>query len=422
MQSYPVMDAAPAETTTSLQSMAHSMSTRECCARCGRPLACCLCEALPPKPLELATNVLILQHYKELSKGIGTVQLLRPLLANLAIVQPLSGAEALACDAIPSGAGEVALLLYPTPDAIAIDDPDGLEQLRRLCDGRRVTLVAIDGTWSQASKLHRSCSAAAQLQSLPKICLSNAQPARIYHSLRREPGAAQLSTLESVAAALSLIEGDDALWRVLTRPLLRFVEQQHAFKPQRAAAAGRAAGATAGTTETACGGGGRGPRRAGGSDEQPSADPRSARFGRALAAGDSLLRRATRQLHGWRASGEPPPAAARHVALWMEGEGALGGGSGSRRSAAPAEDAHDTRSMSVHHRRFARTLRTWCAECAALLSEQPAAVEGPPSDEASAADELLQLLRAQRERWSAHAREAQAFLRETSTGGRAVGG
>ena len=93
--------------------MAHSMSTRECCVRCGRPLACCLCESLPPAPLELATRVLILQHYKELSKGIGTVQLLRPLLANLTIVQPLSGAEALACGAIPSGADEMAVLLYP---------------------------------------------------------------------------------------------------------------------------------------------------------------------------------------------------------------------------------------------------------------------------------------------------------------------
>ena len=219
-----------------LHSMAHSMSTRECCARCGRPLACCLCESLPPAPLELATRVLILQHYKELSKGIGTVQLLRPLLANLAIVQPLSGAEALACGAIPSGADEMAVLLYPTPDAIAIDDPDGLARLRRLCNGRRVTLVAIDGTWSQASKLYRRCSAAAQLHSLPTICLRNAQPTRIYHSLRREPGAAQLSTLESVAAALSLIDGDPQLEQVLTRPLLRFVEQQHAFKSQRAAA------------------------------------------------------------------------------------------------------------------------------------------------------------------------------------------
>ena len=196
--------------------MAHSMSTRECCARCGRPLACCLCECLPPAPLELATRVLILQHYKELSKGIGTVQLLRPLLVNLAIVQPLSGAEVLACGAIPSGADEMAVLLYPTPDAIAIDDPDGLARLRRLCNGRRVTLVAIDGTWSQASKLYRRCSAAAQL--LPTICLRNAQPTRIYHSLRREPGAAQLSTLESVAAALSLIDGDLQLEQVLTRP------------------------------------------------------------------------------------------------------------------------------------------------------------------------------------------------------------
>ena len=87
-----------------------------------------------------------------------------------------------------------------------------------------VTLVVLDGTWRQAKRLYREFGAA--LQRLPAVCLEAPRDDRIYHAIRREPGAAQLSTFESVAAVLASLEGDASLFSTLIAPLSLFVAQQ----------------------------------------------------------------------------------------------------------------------------------------------------------------------------------------------------
>ena len=82
----------------------------------------------------------------------------------------------------------------------------------------------LDGTWRQAKRLYREFGAA--LQRLPAVCLEAPRDDRIYHAIRREPGAAQLSTFESVAAVLASLEGDPSLFSTLIAPLSLFVAQQ----------------------------------------------------------------------------------------------------------------------------------------------------------------------------------------------------
>ena len=110
-------------------------------------------------------------------------------------------------------------------DAMAVDTAAGAARLRALVDGgERVTLVVLDGTWRQAKRLYREFGAA--LQRLPAVCLEAPRDDRIYHAIRREPGAAQLSTFESVAAVLASLEGDPSLFSTLIAPLSLFVAQQ----------------------------------------------------------------------------------------------------------------------------------------------------------------------------------------------------
>jgi len=45
---------------------------RAICVHCARPLAVCICQALPAEPLETATRVLVLQHPAEVSAAPPT--------------------------------------------------------------------------------------------------------------------------------------------------------------------------------------------------------------------------------------------------------------------------------------------------------------------------------------------------------------
>jgi DTW domain-containing protein YfiP len=70
-------------------------------------------------------------------------------------------------------------------------------------------LVVLDATWSQARRMFRKLSA---LRGLPVFRLPDVPvPAA---RLRNSPGAGQVSTIEAIASALRIIEGD-----AVARPL-----------------------------------------------------------------------------------------------------------------------------------------------------------------------------------------------------------
>ena len=83
-------------------------------------------------------RVTVVQHAREARKGINTVALLRPLLGPSLEVFQANFNEALPPALLPAGA----VLLYPAPDAMAVDTAAGAARLRALVDGgERVTLV-----------------------------------------------------------------------------------------------------------------------------------------------------------------------------------------------------------------------------------------------------------------------------------------
>jgi len=102
------------------------------------------------------------------------------------------------------------VLLFPGEDSI---EPQALLE--------PVTLVVIDGTWSQASKL---LAANPGLRELPRIALRPQAPSQ--YRIRRQPQPMCLSTIEALAAVLGELEGSEAEASRLLLPFQRMVEHQ----------------------------------------------------------------------------------------------------------------------------------------------------------------------------------------------------
>ncbi len=164
---------------------------RPYCYRCDKPASMCLCSHLTP--IRNGIGVHVLQHPQERNHPIGTARLLRLGLAEVRVhVLGLSGKSAATAPAdLPRGAG----LLYPSADArdlatVAVDE-------------RPPHLVVIDGTWTQAHRLFRDNP---WISALPRYRLPGGDGSR--YRIRREPRLECLSTVESVVAALRILQPD----------------------------------------------------------------------------------------------------------------------------------------------------------------------------------------------------------------------
>jgi DTW domain-containing protein YfiP len=169
----------------------------------------CLCNAFPT--CDNRTEIHVLQHDRERRHAFGTVRLLKIGLRNLAVhrMPADSGAEFAMPPGFPADAG----VLYPGPGSL---DLAGLPP-----EQRPKKLVVIDGTWSQAHRMYRDSP---WLQRLPRYSLHPAEPSR--YRIRKEPRHECLSTLESTAMALRMIEPETVDVENLLHSFERMVDRQ----------------------------------------------------------------------------------------------------------------------------------------------------------------------------------------------------
>lgn len=153
---------------------------RAACPRCERPASTCLCAALPPPPLAIRTELLILQHPAEAGHAKNTAAF---LALGLHPVRLLRGEVF-----DPALAGPGTALLYPGEAGAAT-----------AADVRR--LILLDGSWRQSRRL---LAANPWLAELPRVSLAE-RPSR--YAIRRAHRRGQLSTLEAGLHALALLEG-----------------------------------------------------------------------------------------------------------------------------------------------------------------------------------------------------------------------
>jgi len=174
-----------------------------------RAKAMCLCNVC--QPCRNRTEVHVLQHERERRHAFGTVRLLRISLARL-VVHRMPRKEG-SIVPMPVGFPQDAGVLYPGAGSI---DLAGLAP-----DQRPSKLVVIDGTWSQAHCMVRDSP---WLGRLPRYALYPAEPSR--YRIRKEPRQECLSTLESTAMALRLLEPENGEIDTLLQLFDRMVSAQ----------------------------------------------------------------------------------------------------------------------------------------------------------------------------------------------------
>lgn len=184
------------------------------CYRCFKPEVTCICRSV--ERVANRTSITILQHPRERFHAIGTVRIARLGLTKVCIepCTPWDDASALGAQ-LPARTA----LLYPTAgarDLAAVPD-----------DERPRHLVILDGTWFQAKKIY---DAQPWLHALPHVSLTMNAPSR-YGSVRREPKAQYVATLEAIVQALQILEPQTRGLDGLLHSFSAMVERHAAYLP-----------------------------------------------------------------------------------------------------------------------------------------------------------------------------------------------
>ncbi|MFT3697244.1 MAG: tRNA-uridine aminocarboxypropyltransferase [Kofleriaceae bacterium] len=147
----------------------------------------CLCADVPA--IANTTRVVIVRHHLETHRASNTARLANMALGNSAIVEHggMGGTAAL-----PDLSG--AWLLYPLGEPTTEPPAQPPSQL-----------VVLDASWSQARRMYRKLPA---IRSLPVLRLPAIAGREDVVRMRESPGEGQVSTIEAIAAALRLLEGD----------------------------------------------------------------------------------------------------------------------------------------------------------------------------------------------------------------------
>ncbi|HTJ47555.1 MAG TPA: tRNA-uridine aminocarboxypropyltransferase [Kofleriaceae bacterium] len=187
---------------------------RVTCRRCRRPASACYCAALPT--LETSTRVVILQHPRERDMPIGTARMASLCLPNASLHVGVQWDGDPALRAALDEPGRTPILLYPGAGAkdILREPPRG-----------PVTLVVVDGTWSQAKTVVRDNPI---LRALPRYAFE--APEKSEYRIRREPRDEYCSTIEALMHVLGALEHDPARFRALLDPLRAMVDMQLAAR------------------------------------------------------------------------------------------------------------------------------------------------------------------------------------------------
>lgn len=186
---------------------------RTICYECFRPQGHCVCNLV--EPFDAHCKILILQHFHERKKYYGTAKIVAKGIRNCTVLRGIVfSPEQLNLDSNT-------YLLYPgktAQDASTVR----LEQNH--------TVIVIDGTWDEASKIVFNNPI---LKTLP--CLTFTEPIRSTYRIRKQPKPHFLSTIESIAHLLrinaSATGRDSSAYVRLLDGFNEMVEKQLSFVP-----------------------------------------------------------------------------------------------------------------------------------------------------------------------------------------------
>lgn len=171
------------------------VGSRHRCPECLMSGLLCLCDDLPKVPLR-RTRVIVLMHYLELKTSTNTARIANLMLPESEVRlrgrpgQPLEEQGLV----VPE---RRSLFLFPSPQSRVLDG-DFLREL----SSEPVNLIVPDGSWRQAQKVAQRVPALAGVQ---HVRLEPGPPSE--YQLRAEPNPEAVCTLEAIARALGVLEG-----------------------------------------------------------------------------------------------------------------------------------------------------------------------------------------------------------------------
>jgi DTW domain-containing protein YfiP len=185
------------ETANGQKNPKRQRKTQDPCPDCFLHRLFCLCSEIPH--LNLKTKISLVIHAREMKRTTNTGLLALKALANSALrVRGKLDDDHKALDLSDLLSEEYdTLLFYPSDDATELSK----DYLRSFT--KPIQLIVPDGNWRQASKVHYRHH---ELKNIPRVMISEINTAK--HHLRAESTEYGMSTLEAIAKALRVIEGD----------------------------------------------------------------------------------------------------------------------------------------------------------------------------------------------------------------------
>jgi DTW domain-containing protein YfiP len=180
----------------------------ERCTDCGIHLQLCVCAERPR--LELSTRLIVVQNNKERHKPTNTGRLLPQVLVNCELIHV--GVRDVEFDPAPLARPDHDyLLIFPR-----VRDPEGPNPKPAPVLGTGVfatpkTVVLLDGTWAQCSRMSRRFDVLAQM---PAFALPDGPPS--HWGVRTPSEPSRISTYEAAVRVIELAEGPEAAARMQT--------------------------------------------------------------------------------------------------------------------------------------------------------------------------------------------------------------
>lgn len=171
------------------------------CQDCYLHKTRCICAEIPN--ISLKTKISLIIHAKELKRTTNTGRLAIKALTNseMRIRGEDRGGLDLSDLLSPSYR---TLLFYPSENAVELSQ-------ELIAEGSLpIQLIVPDGNWRQASKVHYRHP---ELKEIPRVMISS--PNLSAYHMRTENTVSGMATLEAIAHALGVIEGEDIKTQIL---------------------------------------------------------------------------------------------------------------------------------------------------------------------------------------------------------------
>ena len=153
--------------------------------------------------MDLRTRIALVIHHREISRSSNTGLLALKSLVNSELRIRGESRQTLDLSDLLSPDYQT-FLFYPSDDALELDR-------ELVCqDARPIQLIVPDGTWRQARKIH---SRQLELKNIPRVKIS--APNHSTFQLRAQSRPERMATLQAIACALRIIEGDPVATRLM---------------------------------------------------------------------------------------------------------------------------------------------------------------------------------------------------------------